>query len=404
MHIVLVSRWYPPHTGYGGVAMYCHYLANALTSLGHRVTVIAARWSSDIPAYADDQGVAVHRILSQYPSWPQRLPLVGRYVRPARQLRYSFAVAQKLHALEASDRPDIVEFPDVEAEGFVYLLRRRPCPVVVRCHTPTFVLQRYHRDDEQPYDTGLTGRMERYCIQRADALTAPSVDMARTISTLCGIELHRFAVIPNPLDVDQFERRDGQTSREGADRGLTVLHVGRLQRVKGIEVLARAILQVVAKMPDAKFIFVGGGAGGGEQVLRLLEGQASENVRFVGAVDQSTLIDWYHRADIAVVPTLNYESFSYTCAQALASGVPLLASRIGGIPETVGEAGLLVSPNDVDALAHALLDLARRPDRRRELARSSAQRARSTFDSPLVAQKMQKAYKCFVERKMLQAE
>ncbi len=110
-----------------------------------------------------------------------------------------------------------------------------------------------------------------------------------------------------------------------------------------------------------------------------------QQVEFRGSVDLPALVQAYHQAHIVVVPTLNYESFSYTCAQAMAAGLPLVASRIGGIPETVGEAGLLVAPGAARELAQALATLALDADLRKRLGTAARQRARETFDAGIVA-------------------
>src|SRR5438445_11993328 len=87
MHITLVCRWYPPHTGFGGVAMHVYYLARALVEKGHRVTVVSARWSSDVPAQEEADGIRVHRLLVKHRSWVHRLPVVGRHMRCLVQAR-----------------------------------------------------------------------------------------------------------------------------------------------------------------------------------------------------------------------------------------------------------------------------------------------------------------------------
>jgi starch synthase len=95
-----------------------------------------------------------------------------------------------------------------------------------------------------------------------------------------------------------------------------------------------------------------------------------------------------------VVPTLNYESFSYTCAQAMAAGKPVVASRIGGIPETVQDevSGLLVPPGDPSELAAALIQLARDPARRCAMGEAGRAHARREFDAATVAARVMQVY------------
>jgi glycogen(starch) synthase len=401
MHIALVCRWYPPHSGFGGVAMHNYYTARSLVKAGHRVSVIAARWSEEVPALEEAEGVKVHRLLSLHRSWMHRLPLFGRHARSFVQWSYSRRVAAALHDMERTDPPDVVEFADIEAEGHAYLAGRPGRPVVIRCHTPAFVLHRYYRPEERPWRTEGIEAREKFCIKRATALTAPSHDMARTIAAECGLPEERIAVIPNALDVEPFLADGGREKPVQSGEEVVILHVGRLDRGKGVEVLAAAIPKVLANAPEAKFVFVGedrSDGGGGTWRSRLTEicraNNVAERVEFTGGVSQAELIAWYHRADVAVVPSLIYESFSYTCAQAAAAGLPVVASRIGGIPETIPDdvAGIITEPGDVGQLADALVRLARDPELRRRLGAAAREKAVREFSAPVVAERLLEVY------------
>jgi glycosyltransferase involved in cell wall biosynthesis len=364
MRIALVNQWYPPHSGYGGVAMYNYYLSHALIQLGHRVIVIACRRSADVPAKHDDYGATVYRLLSRERYPLRRLPLLGRYARPAQQLLYSWKVAGKLREIEQTEGLDVVEFAEVNAEGFFYLLRRHKVPVVIRCHTPTFVLRRYYRPEEMPFDTTITTFLEKFCIRHADALTTPSHNMARVIAAECGVPLQRITVVPNALDTEEF--RPARSKHNPGDE-IVILHVGRLERGKGVQVLAEAIPRVLRAVPQSRFVFVGDDRpmpDGRSRIAALREHFAAlgldSRVELRGHVSQAELLAAYAQADICVVPSLIYESFSYACAQAMACGLPVVASRIGGISETVedGVTGILVEPGDVQGLAQAIVWLA----------------------------------------------
>jgi glycosyltransferase involved in cell wall biosynthesis len=398
MHIAIVCRWYPPHSGFGGVAMHNYYLARELVKEGHRVTAIAARWSADVPAEEESEGVAVRRILFQHQPWMHRLPIVGRHARGFVQWQYSRRVAKALRALEESARPDIVEFADIEAEGYAYLRRAHRCPVVVRCHTPGFVLYRHYLPEERPWNTERIEAREKFCIGQADALTAPSRDMARTISTECTLREERICVIPNALDVTPFITSE---RKPDARDEVLILNVGRLDRGKGIAVLAEAIPHVRRQAPTVRFVFVGenrpdgyGGTWRSRLEERLRTAGVHDRVQFTGGVSPPELIAWYSRADIAVVPSLIYESFSYTCAQAAAAGLPVVASRIGGIPDTIEHnvAGILTEPGDIGQLASALVRLARDRELRESMGAAGREKAAGEFNARIVAERMANFY------------
>jgi len=397
MRIVLANQWYPPESGWGGVGMYNYAVSRAYAELGHQVTVVASRLATNIPAAHNANGVAVRRILVQDNYRLRRLPLLGRCVRPFQQLRYARQVAQMLRALHAAQPIDVVEFADVNAEGFFFA--RQPCaPFVVRCQTPAFVLKNYYLPAEMPYDTRVISWCERETIRRAHALTAPSQDMANVIAADLKMDAARFVVIPNalPQEFSSFEFRfsiDPPTLRPPDT--LTILHVGRLERAKGVVTLAHAIPQVVAAIPHARFVFAGhdrptgnGGSQRAELETFLAQQGVAHAVEFTGGIDQAELLEWYTRADICVVPSQLYESFSYTAAQAMAAGKPVVASRIGGIPETVddGETGMLCEPGNPREFADALIRLTSDAGLRERMGRAGRAKVAREFSPRRVAE------------------
>lgn len=404
MHIALVNQWYPSESGYGGIAMYNYYMAHALTTLGHRVSVVACRWSDEAASFQRDGPVDIHRILSRDYYRLRSVPGIGRYVRPLGQLLYSRRVAHKLREIHQTQKIDVVEFAEVNAEGFFYA-RASQAPVVVRCHTPTFVLRKYYRKSEMGYDTHITTWCEKQTIRRAHRLTAPSADMARVIAGECGLPVQSIAVIPNSLCLNEFAY-PGPKPQLRRD-SVTVLHVGRLERVKGIDVLVEAIPAIVTQVPCVRFIFVGddrstatGSSQKAELESRLAATGALSNVQFMGGVGQEELVELYHQADICVVPSMLYESFSYTCAQGMAAGKPVVASRIGGIPQTLdnGVCGILVTPGDKDELADAIVRLAQDPALRERMGRAGRARVEREFDAVKVARQTTGVYEQAVER------
>lgn len=409
MHIVFANQWYPPESGWGGVALYNYAMANAYRALGHEVTVIA-RGTETGSEERTANGIRIRRLGVTDPYRARRLPLAGRYVRPYQQLRYSWRVRRALEETDRERAIDAVECAEVNAEGF-WAARALRLPFTVRCHTPTFVLEKYFQPDEIPYDTRITGACEKDVIRRARALTAPSRDMARVIGEACAIPAGAITVIPNALPGEAWERGDEAgivrpMHRKTLERynvltPITVLYVGRFERVKGIRVLAEAIPAVVKSVPGIRFLLAGydrptarGSSMRAEIEKELEQAGAAHAVEFLGAVEQAQLPALYERADVCVVPSLLYESFSYTCAQGMAAGRAVVASRIGGIPETVeeGVTGLLTEPGDAQGLAEAIAELAGDRARCAEMGRAGYERARREFDAVRAAEQTIQVY------------
>lgn len=169
-------------------------------------------------------------------------------------------------------------------------------------------------------------------------------------------------VIPLGLDPDHFAPAAGQRPlRPGDD--LLVGYVGRLAAHKGVHVL----LDAVAGRDRDRLRLRIAGAGPEEQALRDLARAlgVTDRVEFVGPLDQTDLPDFYRGLDVLAVPSLTtpgwVEQFGRVAVEAMACGVPVVASDSGALPDVVGGAGLLVPPDDAEALRAALVRIADEP-------------------------------------------
>jgi glycosyltransferase involved in cell wall biosynthesis len=146
--------------------------------------------------------------------------------------------------------------------------------------------------------------------------------------------------------------------RRGVDPStLTVLFPGRPTLVKGSSVVAQALPEILRRVPQSRFVFTGGGA---EEFLALVDlpAELRSRIEFRGYVPYDSLPQIYAGADLVIAPTY-YDSFPIRILEALASGVPVVASAIGGIPESVlpGVTGRLIPSGDSAALTEAVVGL-----------------------------------------------
>jgi glycosyltransferase involved in cell wall biosynthesis len=175
-----------------------------------------------------------------------------------------------------------------------------------------------------------------------------------------GISPDRVRLIHCGGDPERFRpgARNGSAVRPSAQSRI-VLFPGRPTLVKGASVVAQAIPRVLAQVPETEFAFTGGGA---EDFLRLarLPPTAAARVRFLGNLPYDALPAVFASADLAIAPTY-YEDFPIRILECLASGVPVVASDVGGIHEAVvpGETGALVPPGDPGSLSEAIVGLLR---------------------------------------------
>lgn len=400
MHIVIANQWYPPESGWGGVAMYNHTVARAYRALGHEVTIIARRNDDTTPAFSETDGIRIQRLLTRDHYYWRRTPVAGYYSRALQQLSYSWRLRRALRRLHQTQPIDIVEFAEINAEG--YFFARAPwLPFVVRCHTPTFVLRDCFAADELPFDTGIISACEISLIRQAHGVTTPSRDMARRVAQTTGLDSEKITVIPNPLSGYGVSGNGSNHLPRKSSDDLTVLYLGRLEPAKGIHVLAEAIPSVIKSVPRAHFLIAGydrstpRGTSQWAELEQQLEGAGVRtNVEFMGAVDQSDMRALYERSDLCVVPATQYESFSYTCAQAMAAGKPVVATRVGGMPETVGDglAGLVVEPGQPSKLAAAIVELLQDGERRVRMGRAGREKVLREFDPIIVARQNLEVY------------
>lgn len=155
------------------------------------------------------------------------------------------------------------------------------------------------------------------------------------------------AIIPCGVDIERFRPLDQQRSRRSLGLGddPILLYVGRLEPLKGIDIVIRALSQLDAPRP---LLIIAGGDQHSSGEVRRLQAQAraagvGELLRFVGAVPQAELTAYYAAADICVIPSF-YESFGMAALEAQACARPVVASRVGGLPGAVrdGVTGYLV--------------------------------------------------------------
>ena len=221
-----------------------------------------------------------------------------------------------------------------------------------------------------------------------------------------GADPSRIAVIPCGVDTNLFLPGDQAAARAalGLDDQPRLLYVGRLAPIKGLETLLDAMARLRAAGTRVHLSIVGGDAdeplNGHEGALRarLARLDLGGTVTFVGAQPQERLRAWYVAADATVLPS-HYESFGMVALEAMACGIPVVASRVGGLQTTVrdGVTGLLVRESDPAALAGALDRLLGDPDLRFRLGREGVQWA-ARHRWPCVAEAVCREYAALVER------
>ncbi len=171
-----------------------------------------------------------------------------------------------------------------------------------------------------------------------------------------------YNIIPNGVDVDHFAQ-GAEPLPEFSDGKRNVLFVGRPEKRKGLKFLIRAFVGVQRELPDARLIVVGAGKFG--RFERAVRNARLQNVRFRSDVPFDELPRYHHTAHVFCAPNTGFESQGIVLLEAMAAGMPIVASNIDGFAAVVthGVEGLLVRPEDPAALAAALVELLRDRER-----------------------------------------
>jgi D-inositol-3-phosphate glycosyltransferase len=188
---------------------------------------------------------------------------------------------------------------------------------------------------------------ERRIVAAADRIICAAEHERPILSRIYGAAAGRVSVIPCGVDLARFRPIDQAKARRQLelDPRPLVLYVGRIEPLKGLDILVEAVAQLESR--DARLLVVGGDAQA-EAEIRRLEQRAlalglHDRVRFVGVVDQAKLPAYYSAADVCVVPSYS-ESFGLVAVEAMACGTPVIASRVGGLMTTIsdGRTGYLI--------------------------------------------------------------
>jgi glycosyltransferase involved in cell wall biosynthesis len=233
--------------------------------------------------------------------------------------------------------------------------------------------------------------------RQADVVFVPSESAKEDIARYLGISRERIVVVPYGCE-ERFRPEEEPGRSEAVRRKYKlpdryVLFVSILQPRKNVKALVRAFAILRAERPDldAKLVIAGGKGWEYEGLFANVESLGLRaQVRFTGFVDDEDLPDLYRGARLFVYPSL-YEGFGLPILEAMASGVPVIASNVSSMPEVVGDAGLLVDPNDAEALAASMASVLDDAKLAEELRRRGLARAR-TFSWEAVALKTLEVY------------
>ncbi len=352
MRVVIVSGIWPPDIG--GPASHAPELAGFLCGRGHDVSVVTTADAE--PAHEDYDVAWVSRAL---PAGVRHAAVVRDVYRHAKRADVVYATSMtRRAALGAS------------------LARRR----LVLKLTADEVYERERRsgrfagdlDDFQRHAgglrVGLLRRTRDAAVRRATKVLTPS-EYLRGLVLGWGIPAARVSVSPNPAPAVPSLRLRDEVRRELGLEGPTLAFAGRLMAAKALDVAFHALERV----PDVSLLVVGDGPDRSELEQLSSTLGLDGRVRFLGPRSRDDVLEILFAADAALLSS-RWENFPHVVVEALAVCTPVIATRVGGVPEVVrdGENGLLVPAGDADMLAAAIDRLTTDAELRERLAGAAA--------------------------------
>ena len=388
----------------GGQGVYLYYLSRELQRLGHEVDVVVG------PPYPDiAPGVEEHRVenLNFFENrFPKKTPFrvftplnlyelaVTRVGMFPEMFAFSMRAYEKVRQLLCQRRFDIIH--DNQTLGYgILLMKAFKIPIVATVHHPLPI----DRKTDLAYLEGVKDRlwrimfypflMQHVVTKRMDRVITVSASAAEETKNVFKVPTQKMRVIYNGIDTTIFRKLDG----EGKQHGHLIMVGNTQDRKKGLVYLLEA-LRLLQRKNDVKLTIVDRGLPDNEYAPQLVNRYSLDGrVNFTGKVGLEELVKHYARAEVAVVPSL-YEGFGLPAAEAMACGLPVIATSAGALPEVVedGKSGILVPPQDAHALAKAIEQLLSDEQLRRVMGEEGRKRVQTHFTWEQAAKKTLEVY------------
>lgn len=367
IRVVMLIQAYHPRVG--GAERQLAALAPLLQARGVDVHILTRRYSG-LRSFEMINGVPVHR-----------LPIPGS--RPVASLSFTLAALPVLYRL----KPDLVHAHELLSPTTTAVLAKRifGMPVVAK------VLRGGQLGDIAELNQQWSGR-RRLAIMRhqVDAFITISQEIDEELAAI-GVPQEKRPFIPNGVDMARFTpipapERAAVRGKLGLPTGLMAVYTGRLSPEKQIDQLIAIWPQVQAVHPQATLLLLGTG----DQESALKE-QAGDGVIFRGAV--ADVAPFLQCADLFVLPSAA-EGLSNALLEAMATGLPAVASRVGGAPDLIthGHNGLLIAPDAPGDLAEYIISLLGDRPQRERLGQQARQKVMRDYALPGIVEKLHDLY------------
>ena len=380
MEICRLTRSFPDLSKVGhGIGSTLLRLSGEQIKQGMPVHIVATKTFGE-PEFLHHKGISIHR--------------VGR--------PYSVFSVLKLRELGKKNKIDIVHSHLTASLGYGFAKHLLKIPLIVHAHaTHVGALKASDKLSLRSYGfqalaerSSVLGSIlrERIAWEDADRLIAVSQSVREELSQYYKIDERKIRVVHNAVDTELFKpvtikKREELRNEFELSEKIVILYVGHFGLRKGVHYLIRAIPKIRARFKNVLLLMVGGTprfvatSAYWDLIRHEIEGKRlAKNVRLVDEVPYERIPQYYAMADVFALPTL-YEGLPKALLEAMASQLPILATRVSGIPEAITDnrSGLLVDARNSDQIAEGIIRLVEDEEEAKRFGVEARRRAEKRF-------------------------
>ncbi|MBN1688282.1 MAG: glycosyltransferase family 4 protein [Candidatus Omnitrophica bacterium] len=363
----------------GGSEIATCMLAKTLSEQGHDVSLLYVTKEKRFQPWTDVGKCHVYETPVQPWHYYVYLALLkrGSVGTALRNMEFSRSFCSKVRSLHKKHRFDLIEALEI----FLLPSMVEQIPYTMRLHSTEWTWRKFV-GEKMRFADHLEKKLLTWSMNKAHALSSPSRFLGDYIQRSCALR-HPIKEIGISVDSDLFV----PSGRK--DDPPLVLFAGRIEKRKGADIFLKAIPKIKARFPKSSFALIGGS----ELDVAALALDVPEGTMTIPKIFHRGSIPWFQRASVLVVPS-RWDNTPCTILEAMCCETAVVATRVGGIPEIVedGKTGLLVDPEDVEALTEAVVSLLEDEDRRRQMGKMGREKAVREHDLRVVAEKMMKYY------------
>ncbi len=399
MKIAYVSRQFEPITD-GDIGTYVANVTQYMLQRGHEVYLITDCFNDSNLHYLP----AGIKLIHTEPTLPERQ---GRYFAPFQE--YSDRVYQTLTKLCQVTQIDVVEFPERGAEGFMSIRAKKllnefaETKLVVKLHTPTFLVKNIYEETHRDYYTELTIYAEDYSVKNADIVTSFSSSLTNYFQKKLGIS----SIIKTSYLLDTIVSSQPRIFKD--EQIKKVIFIGDIDILKGVDFFIEAAISVLRKEPDFIFEIYGKDTNSApfkrsciEYLNKKIPQDFKNNILFNTAISSEQIPDVLLNSCFCVFPS-RWENYSSIWLKAMSIGCVVIGTKYGVMSEIIdnGISGFLINPYKSEEIAQTILDNYKNYSRLQEISQTAQTIVKQWCNPELACQQIESSYQINVHRNWL---